>query len=47
MNKKAEKYLLKIVEEGYEKIAVDFSETRKRPMKAMVYQIVDDLRKLI
>jgi 2-polyprenyl-3-methyl-5-hydroxy-6-metoxy-1,4-benzoquinol methylase len=44
MNERAKKYLLKIVAEGYEKIAVDFSETRKKPMKVMVYQIVDDLK---
>ena len=43
MNKKAEKYLLKLVEQGYEEIAVDFSETRKKPMKPMVYQITEGL----
>jgi SAM-dependent methyltransferase len=43
MNKKAEKYILKLVEQGYEEIAVDFSETRKKPMKPMVYQITEDL----
>ncbi len=43
MNKKAKKYLLDIVEGGYEKIASDFSETRKKPMKPMVYKIVGDL----
>lgn len=43
MNKKAEKYLLKLVEQGYEDIAIDFSETRKKPMKPMVYQITEDL----
>ncbi|MDD3711606.1 MAG: class I SAM-dependent methyltransferase, partial [Patescibacteria group bacterium] len=40
----AEKYLLKIVEEGYEKIALDFSETRKKPTKEAIYQIVTDLK---
>ncbi len=44
MNKKAEKYLLSLVESGYENIADDFSESRKKPMKAMVYEIVDDLK---
>lgn len=43
MNKRAEKFLLKIVQEGYEEIAEAFNETRKKPMKPLVYKIVEDL----
>jgi len=43
MNKKAEKFLLKIVSSGYEDIAESFNETRKKPMKSMIYDIIEDL----
>lgn len=44
MNKKAEKYLLSLVKNGYENIADSFNQTRKKPMKPMIYKIVDDLK---
>jgi len=43
MNKQAEKFLLKIVSSGYEDIAESFNETRKKPMKSFVYDIVEKL----
>ena len=43
MNRRAEKFLLKIVSSGYENIAEAFNETRKKPMRPLVYDIVRDL----
>jgi cyclopropane fatty-acyl-phospholipid synthase-like methyltransferase len=43
MNKKAEKFLLSLVESNYEEIAEKFNETRKKPMKEMIYRIVKRL----
>ncbi|PKM91008.1 hypothetical protein CVU82_04465 [Candidatus Falkowbacteria bacterium HGW-Falkowbacteria-1] len=43
MNKKAEKYLLSLVQNGYEDIAKSFNESRKKPMKPMVLEIVSSL----
>jgi len=43
MNKRAKKFLLKIVSSGYEDIAEAFNETRKKPMKPLVYDIVEKL----
>lgn len=43
MNRRAEKFLLKIVSIGYEDIAEAFNETRKKPMKPFVHNIVDGL----
>ncbi|HOZ53183.1 MAG TPA: class I SAM-dependent methyltransferase [bacterium] len=43
MNKRAKNFLLKIVSSGYEDIAEAFNETRKKPMKPIVYDIVEDL----
>ncbi|MCK9439671.1 MAG: class I SAM-dependent methyltransferase [Patescibacteria group bacterium] len=43
MNKKAEKYLLNLVNSNYEDIAESFNETRKKPMKPMVLEIVESL----
>lgn len=43
MNRRAEKFLLKVVSSGYENIAEAFNETRKKPMKPLVYDIVRDL----
>jgi len=43
MNKKAEKYLLQVVLSNYEDIAESFNETRKKPMKPMVLEIVESL----
>lgn len=46
MNKKAEKYLLQVVLSNYEDIAESFNETRKKPMKPMVLEIVESLHVL-
>lgn len=43
MNNKAKKYLLQTVSRNYENIAVDFDQTRQRPMKPMVHEIVKNL----
>lgn len=43
MNKKAEIFLLNLVKNNYDDIADDFNETRKKPMKPMVYEIVNIL----
>lgn len=43
MNKRAEKYLLNLVARNYENIASAFDQSRKKPMKPMVYQITESL----
>ena len=43
MNKRAKKHLLSLVADNYETIADDFNETRKKPMKPMVLEIVESL----
>lgn len=40
MNKKAEKHLLNLVASNYEDIAESFNETRQKPMKPMVSEII-------
>ena len=44
MNKLAQNFLLKTVSQGYEEIALSFNETRQKPMKPMVYEIVNNLK---
>ena len=44
INKRAERFLLSIVANGYEDIAESFNETRKKNMKAMVYIIVENIK---
>ena len=43
MNKKTENFLLNLVKSNYEYIAEKFNETRKKPMKEMVYKITETL----
>lgn len=40
MNKRTENYLLSLVRNGYNEIAESFNESRKKPMKEMVSEIV-------
>jgi SAM-dependent methyltransferase len=43
MNKKAEKFLLELVKKNYNEIAESFNETRKKPMKPIVSEIIKNL----
>ena len=43
MNKAAKNFLLKTVSQGYNDIAQSFNESRKKPMKPMVYEITRNL----
>ncbi|MFA5644173.1 MAG: methyltransferase domain-containing protein [Patescibacteria group bacterium] len=43
MNKKAERYLLKVVENNYEEIAEDFNISRQKPLHSEVLEILKSL----